>query len=108
MRRYEGREPEEILPATLPDPVLFQPNKDYVRGVLAEQVDLTADRFDITADAPDRYAEYQASVHDDVEVPSEQVIDRNREAQGREYRIETEGEHPVERLRERELAGRDH
>jgi hypothetical protein len=108
MRRYEGREPEEILPATLPDPVLFQPNKDYVRGVLAEQVDLTADRFDITADAPKRYAAYQASVHDDVEVPSEQVIDRNREAQGREYRIETEGEHPVERLRERELAGRDH
>src|SRR5690606_27965292 len=38
MRRYEGREPAELLPPSLPEvPVTFEPNKDYVRRVLATQ-----------------------------------------------------------------------
>lgn len=40
MRTYEGVEPEEILPASLPEPMLFQENNDYVRQVPASQVDL--------------------------------------------------------------------
>src|SRR5690606_22269638 len=47
MRRYEGREATEILPPSLPDTaVTFEPNKEYVRSVLAEQIDLRADGFD--------------------------------------------------------------
>lgn len=38
MRRYEGIEAEEILPKELPEPTLFQENKQYVRQVLADQV----------------------------------------------------------------------
>jgi len=91
----------------LPEPVLFEPNKDYVRKVLAEQIELTADRFDVTLDAPKRYGNYQGMVHDDEPVPSEQVIDLNREAQGREYRLETQGPHPIERLRDPGLAGKE-
>src|SRR3954453_19455836 len=41
LRRYEGIEPQEILPPSLPDtPVTFEPNKRYVREVLAPPVDL--------------------------------------------------------------------
>ena len=41
MRRIEKRDPEELLPASIEEPLLFQENKEYVRKVLAEQVDLT-------------------------------------------------------------------
>src|SRR5690606_19511950 len=103
MRRYEGRDPEELLPPALPEPTLFQPNKEYVREVLASQVDFNADGLDIgLLDPARRYGQYQEMVHDGVEVASEAVIDVNREAQGREYRLETDGPHPVESLR---LAG---
>jgi hypothetical protein len=32
--------------------------------------------------------------------PSDQVIDLNRAEQGRDYRLETEGPHPIERLQQ--------
>lgn len=104
LRRLEGVEPEEILPPALPDtPVTFEPNKEYVRRILASQVDLRTDGLDYVAlqDLPrrHRYFEYQKVVNDGG-APSEQVIDANRAAQGREYRDETEGDHPIIDLRE--------
>ena len=39
-------------------------------------------------------------------VPTEAIIEENRRAQGREYRNETEGLHPVVDLREGTPAGR--
>jgi hypothetical protein len=106
MRRYDGKEPEEILPTELPQPVLFQSNKDYVREVLASQVELTGNGLDFSTDRPGRYGEYQERVHDDVEVPSEAVIALHVQQSGSDYRIETEGPHPVERLRAEAVAGR--
>jgi hypothetical protein len=105
MRRYDGKEPEEILPPSLPDPVIFEPNKEYVRQVLADQLEWTTDGVEHGAEKHGRYQAYQAAVHGDDRVPSEQVIEDNRSAQGREYRLETEGPNPVERLRERSTAG---
>jgi hypothetical protein len=104
LRKYEGVEPEEILPPALPDtPVNFEPNKDYVRQILAEQVDLRADGPDYVPvdDLPSdhRYFELQKTVNADG-APSETVIDLNREANGREFRDETEGEHPIADLQE--------
>jgi hypothetical protein len=46
-----------------------------------------------------RHSAYLDSVNGDG-VPSEDVIDQHREQFGQEYRLETEGVHPVERLRE--------
>jgi hypothetical protein len=105
LRRYEGVEPEEILPSALPDtPVTFEPNKEYVRDVLAAQIDLRADglRYVGVDELPEghRYWGYQHTL-DAGGVPSEQVIDRARGAEGGEYRDETEGDHPVEGLRYR-------
>ena len=104
MRRLEGREPAEMLPGSLPDtPVTFEPNKDYVRRVLAEQVDLRADGTEYVPldelPAGHRYFTYQETVSEGG-APSEQVIDETRAQKGREYRDETEGENPVPDLRE--------
>ncbi|HEU5083658.1 MAG TPA: hypothetical protein VFU14_09985 [Acidimicrobiales bacterium] len=103
LRRYEGVEPEEILPPELPDvPVTFEPNKDYVRQVLADQVDLRTDGLDyvpVQTLPPDhRYFAYQDTVNAES-VPSEEVVEQNRAAAGREYRDETEGPHPIDDLR---------
>jgi hypothetical protein len=99
LRRYEGVDAGEILPPELPEtPVTFEPNKEYVRQILAEQVDLRTDGVDYVPvdELPDdhRYFRYQATVNGDG-VPSEKVIEQNREQHGREYRDETEGENPV-------------
>ena len=96
--------PAEILPPALPDTaVTFEPNKGYVRQILASQVDLRTDGLDYVAlqDLPrgHRYFDYQKAVNDGG-APSEQVIDANHASQGREYRDETEGDHPIIDLRE--------
>jgi hypothetical protein len=104
LRRYEGVEAAEILPAELPEtPVSFEPNKEYVREVLAAQVDLRTDGLDYV-DANDlpsdhRYFAYQETVNAGG-APSEQVIDQNRDSQGRDYRDETEGPNPIADLRQ--------
>jgi hypothetical protein len=103
LRRYEGIEPEEILPPALPaTPVTFEPNKEYVRQVLAEQIELGADGLDyvngdkLPDDHPSR--RYRGIVNEGG-APSEMVIDQNRAASGDEFRDETEGLHPVPDLR---------
>ena len=101
LRKFEGVEPEEILPPALPTPVTFEQNVDYVREVLATQVDLRADGVDFVdaADEPATSRTYRERVNEGG-VPSEQVVEENRAANGREYRDELAGEHPVVDLRE--------
>jgi hypothetical protein len=102
MRRYDGRDPEEVLPPALPDnPVLFEPNKEYVRTVLAEQEDLNALGQGYVRDAHKRYQGYQDAIHGEGPVASEQVIVDHVEKFGEDHRIETEGPHPIERSRDR-------
>src|SRR4029453_10215715 len=102
MRRYEGRDPAELLPPSLPDtPVTFEPNKDYVRDLLAATIDLRTDGIqyvpvDQLPKGP-RYFTYQNTVNAGGP-PSEMVIDAARD-NGGEYRDETEGEHPIAELR---------
>jgi len=108
LRTYEGRDPEEIIPRELPEtPVTFETNKDYVRQVLADTVDLRQDGLGYTPvdelPGDNRLFAYQATVNGDG-IPSEDVIDQNREANGREYRDETEGPNPVIDLRPSEPA----
>lgn len=98
MRRYEDKDPESMLPKELPEPIKFQENKDYIRQVLTSQVNLTGHETEfvpvdsLPADA--RYFEYQKTVNQDG-IPSEQVIEEHRKQMGQEYRVETEGKHPL-------------
>jgi hypothetical protein len=99
LRRYEGIEPEEILPDT---PVTFEPNKEYVRDILATQIDLAADGLDYVR-ASELPGEHRSRRYREIVnaggVPSEMVIDENRAHSGHEFRDETEGPHPVTELR---------
>lgn len=103
MRKIEKRDPEEILPLHgFTEPLKLESNKGYVREVLATQIDLTSKDSDFvpvsTLPEDDRYFEHQRRVNDQW-VPTEEVVRQNAEKNGREYRLETEGPHPVPGLR---------
>jgi hypothetical protein len=89
LQRYEGIEPEEILPEALPDtPVTFEPNKEYAREILATQIDLAADGLDYVP-ASELPGEHRSRRYREIvnagDVPSEMVIDRNRRQNGHEF-----------------------
>jgi hypothetical protein len=103
MKAVEKRDPEEILPmGGFAEPLRFRSNKAYVRAVLAGQLNLTGKDSDFvsvtTLPEDDRYFLYQQRVNGDFS-PTEEVIRANKEKNGRDYRLETEGPHPVEGLR---------
>ncbi len=108
LQQYEDRNPASLLPEELPEPVKFESNKEYVRNVLESQVNLTpagsgyTDMRDLGDDS--RFRRFQKMVNEDGQIPSIQVIDEHVDKYGKEYRLSTEGEHPVERLREKAAA----
>ncbi len=107
MRRHDGREPEEVLAPELPQPVTFEPNKAYLRELLDTQIDLTTLGTGYVREAHERFERMQEQINGGEEPPSERVIDMHREQFGTDYRLSTEGEHPVERLREQHAGGGD-
>jgi hypothetical protein len=107
LRRHDGREPEQVLGDTgLPEPLRFEPNKEYLRHLLATQIDLTTLGAGYVREAHERFEWMQQQLHDGQKPPSEQVIDMHRAQYGDEYRLETEGPHPVESLQADEGARR--
>jgi hypothetical protein len=104
MRRHDGREPEEVLAPELPNVLTFEPNKAYLRELLDTQVDLTTLGTGYVQEAHERFERMQEQLMGGAEPPSEQVIQAHEEQFGTDYRLETEGQHPVERLRQREVS----
>ena len=103
LRRHDGREPEQIVGDTgLPEPLNFEPNKEYLRHLLATQIDLTKLGAGYVREAHERFEQMQERIHGGEQPPSEVVIQAHRQAFGDEYRLETEGPHPVESLRAKE------
>lgn len=103
MKMMDRRDPTEILPPSLDYVLEFKSNKEYIRRVLGDQVGLTADgtEFVPVADLPPdhRYHRYQKMVNVDGGAPSEEIIELHRNRVGGEYRLQTEGPHPVDYLR---------
>jgi hypothetical protein len=98
LARYEGKDAALLLPAALPPAMTFEPNKEYVREILASQVDYRADGLDIVdADGKVTKAtkQYQSVVNGDGNF-SLDVIDLHREQFGADYRLQPEGEHPID------------
>jgi rubrerythrin len=106
LQQYEGRDAESLLPSSLPELVKFQSNKEYVRNIIASQIHLTADgnMYKPIDSLPDshRYFTWQRLVNVDGSAPSQWVIEAHIDRHGEDYRLETEGPHPVEELRARE------
>jgi hypothetical protein len=73
-----------------------------VRKVLAEQLDWTTEGPDIVKDRkPERYEKFQEKINAG-DVPSQKMISKHIDKMGEDYRLEIDGEHPVERLRPRD------
>ncbi|MCE5185800.1 MAG: hypothetical protein LLF76_06710 [Planctomycetaceae bacterium] len=106
LKKYDKKDPAMFIKDKLPELTVFQSNKDYVRDIIASQINLTTigpdyvPAEDLPADA--RYHEYQKVVNYGGN-PSHQVIQENIKANGNDYRLETQGPHPVERFRLREV-----
>jgi hypothetical protein len=101
LRQFEGKEPEEVVGSDgLPEPIRFEPNKEFLRNLLATQLDLTTLGAGYVREAHERFQLMQERIHGGEEPPSEQVIALHREMFGDEYRLETEGPHPVIDLRD--------
>ncbi len=109
LERFEGVDPRELLPPAMPDvPLTFEENKQYVRQVLASQVDLRTDGLDYVplADLPKdhRYFTIQRT-YETATAPSERIVDLDRSERGREYRDQPDGDHPIAAFQE-SLVGR--
>jgi hypothetical protein len=101
LRRLEGREPEEIVGSDgVPEPIRFEPNKEYLRTLLATQLDMTTLGAGFVREAHERFERMQQQIHGGEEPPSERVIDVHRTMFGGEYRVETDGPHPAIDLRD--------
>jgi hypothetical protein len=100
LREHDGREPEELLPPELPEPVKFEPNKEYLRQLLDTQIDVTTLGAGYVTEAHERFEALQEKVMAGEVPPSESVIDQHSAQFGTDYRYETEGPHPVPELRQ--------
>mgnify|MGYP001183608862 FL=1 len=98
-RRHDGRDPEEVCAPELPAPVTFEPNRAYIRELLATQIDVTTLGTGYVRDMHERFERWQREINGDGMIPSEQVITDNRHKSGEEYRLEIDGPHPVPSLR---------
>ncbi|MFG2250346.1 hypothetical protein [Spirillospora sp. NPDC048823] len=99
MRRHDGRDPEQVLAPSLPEPVTFEPNKQLVRELLATQIDWTTLGTGYVQEAHRRFEEYQDKINAE-RPPSDQVMEDHQHKFGEEYRLETEGPHPVPSMRQ--------
>lgn len=104
LKKHEDKDPRQFLPDEFPTLTVFQSNKNYVRDILATQTNLTkADlEYKPAEDLPmdHRYRRFQKIVNKDG-APSHKVIEQNISKHGRDYRLETEGEHPISKYRSR-------
>ncbi|MDY0043649.1 MAG: ferritin-like domain-containing protein, partial [Syntrophales bacterium] len=102
MKDKGRKDPEEMLPKQLPDPLIFESNIEYVRDIMAKQTDYNADGTEFLPgekmSKDSRYREHQEKVNKGG-APSDRVIDEHKKEKGKDYRQELKGPHPIERFR---------
>jgi hypothetical protein len=86
-QRLDGRDVAEILPSELPDPIPIESQREFVRKVLAGEVDLRADgtQFVDKSQEPQRSIDYREQLNS-AGSPTEQVADGYRWRPGTELR----------------------
>jgi hypothetical protein len=106
LAKYEQKQWQQVIPGgAFPKLLQFHDTRDYVRKILGEQIELTADGEQLknVNDLPENHPffSYQNKVNHDVyTVPSHMVIRQQQKIKGEDYRSEVKP-HPVEALRSR-------
>ena len=91
-KQYERRDPAEVIGDTLPDPIPFASQRDFVREVLTREVDYRAIGTEYTADGAESEATLAYREHMNSQgSPTEAV------AEGYVYRPGTELAPPMPR-----------
>lgn len=104
LEKYEGKQWQQVIPGgAFPDVLALGPNIEYIRGVLADTVTLTAqgEGYAPVADLDPNadFFRYQELVNGPASgVASHRVIRDAIAENGRDYRFET-AEHPIPALR---------
>jgi hypothetical protein len=94
-KRLDGRDPDQVLAPALPPPVTFEPNKSYIRQLIATRVDHTTLGTGYVREAHERFETMQEALMGGEQPPSERVVDDNRAVSGQDYRLEAEEPHPA-------------
>ena len=84
-KKMEGRDPAEIVPAKLPDPIPFASQRDFVRDILSKEVDLRAQGTHIGKQDSQASIDYRNGVNADGS-PSETVANGYQWMPGTELR----------------------
>ncbi|RZJ12661.1 MAG: hypothetical protein EOP39_02935 [Rubrivivax sp.] len=86
-QRLDGRDVAEILPSELPEPIPIESQREYVRKVLANEIDLRADgtQFVDKSQEPQRSIDYREQLNS-AGSPTEQVADGYRWRPGTELK----------------------
>ncbi|MEZ4601024.1 MAG: hypothetical protein R2940_14645 [Syntrophotaleaceae bacterium] len=103
MKQVEKRDAAEFLPKTMPEQLtIFESNIDYVRQIIAEQSDWTADGIEYkemdSLPKDHRYWKHQDIVNAGG-TPSVEVVKSHIERRRGEYRQELKGPHNLEKYR---------
>jgi hypothetical protein len=87
-KEVEGRDPAEVLPAEVPEPIAFASQREFVRKTLAEEVDLRADGPDFVQkeDEPQRSLEYRRHMNSEGS-PTQVVAEGYRWTPGTELNL---------------------
>lgn len=105
--KYEKRDIEAMFPEEFPSPLILESGKDYVREIINTQINYTTDRSEMipikNAESLSRFEEYLSMVNFGDYTPSQEVILRTIRDNGTDYRLQTNGEYPLEILKDRML-----
>jgi len=87
-QKHEKRDAAEILPQTLPEPIAFDSQREFVRKTLAAEVDLRANGTEIVPKAKESKLslDYRRQIHADG-TPSELVAAGYRWTPGSELKL---------------------
>ena len=87
-KKHERRDPMELLPEQLPDPIAFDTQREFVRKTLAEEVDLRANGTEIVPKDKESAASrsYREALNAEGS-PSESVAAGYRWAPGSELKL---------------------
>lgn len=105
LAQYENKHWEQVVTGTFPKLLQFHDTRDYVRQILAEQINLTGDQesYRNVNDLPDNHSFFWYQNHVNKElgtIPSHVAITKHQQKYKEDYRWE-KGSHPVEALRNR-------
>jgi hypothetical protein len=106
LRRYEDKDPAALVPAEVPNVLMFEPNKEFLRELLATQMDLTTLGTGYVRDMHERFVWMQEQLNGPDQAPSKSMLELHEQRfDGKDYRWMQAGPYPIESMRHEHTSG---